>query len=275
MGEAPPAVVACWTGLVLGVRTIGATVVAHRHTVLVLPDDPPAGPVLVIEDERPLAQIVVDYLTAAGLETVQAHTGPEGVAAARKLDPELVVLDLGLPGLDGVEVCREIRTFSDCYIIIVTARDDEVDKLVGLGVGADDYLTKPFSPRELVARIQATLRRPRASRLARTRAGGAELVFDELTIDTATREVHVAGQRVALTRTEFDVLATLATHPRQVFSRRQIVDQVWGEKWGGDDHIVDVHVAHLRRKLKDDAGDPRLVETVRGIGYRFIATARA
>ena len=238
------------------------------------PTDPTAGPVLVIEDERPLAQIVTDYLAAAGFETVQAHTGPEGVAAARTIDPDLIVLDLGLPGLDGVEVCREIRTFSDCYIIIVTARDNEVDKLVGLGVGADDYLTKPFSPRELVARTQATLRRPRASKLAHTPTADGEFVFNELTFDTATRDVQLAGQPVALTRTEFDVLATLATHPRQVFSRRQIVDQVWGDNWGGDEHIVDVHVAHLRRKLNDDAVDPRFVETVRGIGYRFIAKAR-
>ncbi|SDK53771.1 DNA-binding response regulator, OmpR family, contains REC and winged-helix (wHTH) domain [Nocardioides sp. YR527] len=229
------------------------------------------GPVLVVEDERPLAQIVADYLAAAGYDATQVHTGPDGVSAARALDPDLVVLDLGLPGLDGVEVCREIRTFSDCYIIMVTARDDEIDKLIGLGVGADDYLTKPFSLRELVARVQAALRRPRASRLPAASDAEHGWIFDGLTVDTAAREVTRAGVPVALTRTEFDILASLAEHPRRVFSRQQIVDLVWGEGWGGDAHIVDVHVAHLRRKIDDDPATPRYVDTVRGVGYRFIA----
>lgn len=229
------------------------------------------GTVLVVEDERPLAQIVADYLTRAGYDARQVHTGPDGVGAARDLDPDLVVLDLGLPGLDGVEVCREIRTFSDCYIIMVTARDDEIDKLIGLGVGADDYLTKPFSLRELVARVQAALRRPRASRLAAAPDADHAWTFAGLTVDTATREVTRAGVPVALTRTEFDILACLAERPRRAFSRQQIVDMVWGEGWGGDAHIVDVHVAHLRRKIGDDPATPRYVDTVRGVGYRFVA----
>ncbi|GAB6986859.1 response regulator transcription factor [Nocardioides pyridinolyticus] len=234
------------------------------------PETTAAAPVLVVEDERPLAQIVADYLAKVGYGTVQVHTGPDGVTAARDLDPDLVILDLGLPGLDGVEVCREIRTFSDCYIIMVTARDDEIDKLIGLGVGADDYITKPFSPRELVARVQAALRRPRASALTNPAPADGILRFDGLSVDTAGREVTLGGSPVALTRTEFDILAALAAAPRRVLSRRQLVDAVWGENWGGDEHIVDVHVAHLRRKLDDDAGDPRFVDTVRGVGYRFI-----
>lgn len=234
-------------------------------------DTSSSGPVLVVEDERPLAQIVADYLVRAGYDAIQVHTGPDGVSAARDRDPDLVVLDLGLPGLDGVEVCREIRSFSDCYIIMVTARDDEIDKLIGLGVGADDYLTKPFSLRELVARVQAALRRPRASRLAAVTDADHPWIFDGLTVDTTTREVTRAGVPVAVTRTEFDILAALAEHPRRVFGRQQIVDQVWGEGWGGDAHIVDVHVAHLRKKIDDDPTTPRYVDTVRGVGYRFIA----
>ena len=245
---------------------------ANRDTGCMTNDDS-RPPVLVIEDERALAQIVTDYLSRAGYDVRQVHTGPEGVEAARDLDPELIVLDLGLPGLDGVEVCREIRTFSDCYVIMLTARDDEVDKLVGLGVGADDYITKPFSPRELVARAQASLRRPRASTLERSRPSGDALRFDGLQVDLAGREVTLGSAAVSLTRTEFDILATLASSPRRAYTRRQLVAAVWGENWGGDEHIVDVHVAHLRRKLEDDAASPRFVETVRGIGYRFIGGA--
>ena len=229
------------------------------------------APVLVVEDEKPLAQIVADYLAKAGYDALQVHTGPDGVQAARELDPDLVVLDLGLPGLDGVEVCREIRTFSDCYVIMVTARDDEIDKLIGLGVGADDYITKPFSPRELIARIQTALRRPRASKLTTATAPTDDAHFDAIHLNTATREVRVDGSDVALTRTEFDILAALAAYPRRVLTRRQLVDAVWGEGWGGDEHIVDVHITHLRRKISDDATSPRFIDTVRGVGYRFVA----
>lgn len=238
---------------------------------LVTMTNPAATPVLVVEDERPLAQIVADYLANSGYDAVQVHNGPDGVTAARELDPDLVVLDLGLPGLDGVEVCREIRTFSDCYVIMVTAREDEIDKLIGLGVGADDYITKPFSPRELVARVQAALRRPRASKIVAASAATSELRFDGLCLDTSTRELVVDDHPTALTRTEFDILATLATSPRRVFTRRHLVDEVWGEGWGGDEHIVDVHVAHIRRKIGDDANQPTYIDTVRGVGYRFIA----
>jgi DNA-binding response OmpR family regulator len=226
--------------------------------------------VLVVDDERALAQMVDTFLTRAGYEVTQAHTGPEGLELARSLDPDVVVLDLGLPGLDGLEVCRQIRTFSDCYVLMLTARGAEVDRVVGLSVGADDYITKPFSVRELVARIQAVLRRPR-------RAGGptesAPTVqpreFGDLIVDVEGREVAVAGQPIDLTRTEFDVLAVLSSRPTMVFSRRQILDDVWDPGWVGDEHIVDVHVAHLRRKLGDDPTEPRYVTTVRGVGYRM------
>jgi DNA-binding response OmpR family regulator len=167
-----------------------------------------------------------------------------------------------LPGFDGVEVCRRIRQFSDAYIIMLTARDEEVDKIVGLSVGADDYLVKPFSPRELIARVRAMLRRPRSPAVS-----PAVTTIGDLAIDEESRKVAVAGAPVELTRTEFDLLATMVARPRLAFSRRQLIDSVWGSDWYGDEHLVDVHVGHLRRKLGDDANEPRYVRTVRGVGY--------
>ncbi len=227
---------------------------------------------MVVEDERPLAQLVADYLGRAGFAATQAHSGTDAVELTRTLDPDLILLDLGLPGLDGIEVCRQIRAMTDAYVIMLTARDDEVDKLIGLGVGADDYITKPFSPRELVARVQAALRRPRASTLVAP-DGERPVVYDGLSVDLQAREAKVSDHLVALTRTEFDLLAALTKGPRRVFSRRQLVDAVWGADWVGDEHIVDVHIAHLRRKLGDNPTEPRWIETVRGIGYRLTATA--
>jgi len=223
--------------------------------------------VLVVDDEQPLARLVADYLTRDGFAATVCFDGPAAVAAARELRPDVVVLDLGLPGLDGVEVCRQLRTFTDCYVLMLTARADELDKLIGLSVGADDYLTKPFSPRELVARVHVLLRRPRA--VPADPDGTPPLRFGPLTIDVPGREVRVGGRAVELTRTEFDVLAALAAHPKVVFTRRQLIDAVWGGNWVGDEHLVDVHVGHLRRKLGDEAADPRFVRTVRGVGYRI------
>lgn len=229
-----------------------------------------AGPrVIVVDDEKALARLVAKYLGNAGMDVQVCHTGTEAVPLVRDSNPDLVVLDLGLPGLDGVEVCRAIRTFSDCYILMLTARDDEVDKLVGLSVGADDYVTKPFSPRELVARVQAMLRRPRASTVAQGVREQPAREFGALRIDVAGREVHMDGELVDLTPTEFDLLATLSARPRLAFSRSQLLEEVWGATWTGDDRLVDLHIAHLRRKLGDDPAAPRFVRTVRGVGYRM------
>lgn len=221
---------------------------------------------MVVEDETELAGLVGSYLDRDGFEVSVVDDGAQAVDTARAVDPEVIVLDLGLPGLDGVEVCRQVRTFSDAYIVILTARSDEVDTLIGLSVGADDYMTKPFSPRELMARIQAMLRRPRPSRQAE--AASHARTFGDLTIDPVGRDVWLAGEPVALTRTEFDLLAALSEQPRMAFSRRQLIDQVWGENWVGDEHLVDVHIGHLRRKLGDDATG-RFIRTVRGVGYRM------
>jgi DNA-binding response OmpR family regulator len=234
----------------------------------------PGRRVLVVDDERPLAELVRSYLERDGFEVVLAFDGPSGLEAARQARPDVVVLDLGLPGLDGLEVCRQLRTFSDCYVVMLTARGEEVDKLVGLSVGADDYVTKPFSPRELVARVGVMLRRPRAGSVARD--GGAQgggghgrFVVGVLTVDVEAHEVRVEDRLVELTRTEFDLLAALAARPRTAFGRRQLIEAVWGRDWVGDEHLVDVHVGHLRRKLGDDVSSARFIRTVRGVGYRM------
>lgn len=231
----------------------------------------PAAPteptrILVVDDEPVLAGMVATYLERAGFDVTVCHDGLTAVDRARDLDPAVIVLDLGLPGLDGIEVCRLVRTFSTCYVIMLTARTDEVDILVGLSVGADDYLTKPFRARELVARVQTVLRRPR------TASGtGAEpaRVFGDLRIDPSARQVALAGEEVDLTPTEFDVLAALSARPRVALSRRQLIEAVWGGSWVGDEHLVDVHVANLRRKLGDGPATQRYVATVRGVGYRM------
>jgi DNA-binding response OmpR family regulator len=230
--------------------------------------------VLVVDDEAPLARLVADYLTRDAFEVTVVGDGMSAVTAARSVDPDVVVLDLGLPGLDGIEVCRQLRTFSDCYVLMLTARSDEADKLVGLSVGADDYLTKPFSPRELVARVHVLLRRPRAAAVPAGAAAAGDVVapprrFGTLSVDVAGREVDLDGQPVPLTRTEFDILVALSEHPRQVLSRAALIRAVWGDAWFGDEHLVDVHVGHLRRKLGDEAARPRFVRTVRGVGYRM------
>jgi DNA-binding response OmpR family regulator len=223
--------------------------------------------VLVVDDEQSLAKVVASYLRRDGHEVSCAFDGPGALAAARREPPDLVVLDLNLPGLDGVEVCRQLRTFSDCYVVMLTARGDEVDKLVGLAVGADDYLTKPFSPRELVARVRAMLRRPRTGATASDEE--PTRVFGALRVDVAAREVHLDDQPVELTRTEFDLLAALSARPRMAFTRRALIEAVWGQGWGGDEHLVDVHIGHLRRKLGDDPNEHKFVRTVRGVGYRM------
>jgi len=227
---------------------------------------------LIVDDEAPLADVVASYLKRELFEVHLAHDGQRALALAREVDPDVVILDIGLPGVDGIEVCRQLRAFSDAYVIMLTARDTEVDTVVGLSVGADDYVTKPFSPRELVARVRAVLRRPRRS----TAAGkDSELqlnpprVFGALRINIDSREVHIDDTPVMLTRTEFDLLAALSARPGTVLSRRQLLESVWGESWFGNDNIIDVHVGHLRRKLGDNPSLPRYVTTVRGVGYRM------
>jgi DNA-binding response OmpR family regulator len=204
-------------------------------------------------------------LRKEGFHVEEAADGETAVAVARSAEPAVVVLDLNLPKLDGVEVCRQIRTFSDAYVIMLTAKGDEVDKVIGLSVGADDYMTKPFSPRELVARIRAMLRRPRSG----VAESDTVRTFGELRIDPLAREVFRANAKIELTRIEFDLLDVLSSNPRMAFSRAKLLERVWGPDWFGDDHVVDVHVSNLRKKIGDDPGSPQFVRTVRGVGYRM------
>lgn len=216
--------------------------------------------VLVIDDEEPIGELVRGYLEREGWSVTVETNGETGLQRAMRERPDVVVLDLMLPGIDGIELCRRLRTVSDAYVVMLTAKSEEVDKLVGLAIGADDYMTKPFSPRELVGRIRAMLRRPRFGPVGDV-AG--------LDVDVARREVRADDRPIELTRTEFDILARLAREPGVVVDRPSLLAAVWGPGYD-DDHVVDVHIANLRRKLDDDPEQPRFVETVRGVGYRLV-----
>lgn len=221
--------------------------------------------ILVIEDTVEFQQLFQTVLEAEGYQVTTVGTGVQALKEARVNDPDVIVLDLRLPDMDGMEVCRQLRTFTDAYVIMVTARDDEIDRVIGLSVGADDYVVKPFSPRELAARIQAMLRRPRATS---TEAVRTEVrAFDGLTIDVPAREVRIDGQLVALTKIEFDLLDELSSRSNVVFTRERLIERVWGPNWYGDGHVVDVHIANLRRKI--NLGGAQWVKTVRGVGYRL------
>jgi two-component system alkaline phosphatase synthesis response regulator PhoP len=222
----------------------------------------PDTKILVVDDERSILDLVTAYLRNEGYEVYTAADGLSALTAARAYQPDLVVLDIMLPGMDGLEVLTRLRRESDVYVIMLTARSEETDKIVGLSLGADDYLTKPFSPRELVARVKAALRRLRSG------VGPAEaamLLFRHVRIDTGRREVSVDGEPVDLTPTEFDLLRTLAEHRGRVLSREQLLQHVWGYDFYGEERVVDVHIAHIRQKL----GDEQFIVTVRGVGYRF------
>ncbi len=225
--------------------------------------------VLVVDDEQNLLDLVQSYLEREGFTVAVASDGPAAVEAVRRERPDVVVLDLMLPGFDGLEVCRRVRQLSDAYVLMLTARTEEIDRVVGLEVGADDYLGKPFSPRELIARIKAMLRRPRG---APSEPVASELPsprrFGELSIDESRHEVSLRGEALALTAREFALLIALAAQPGRVFTRTQLLEQVWGTEYY-DDHVVDVHVANLRHKIESDPAHPAYVETVRGVGYRF------
>jgi DNA-binding response OmpR family regulator len=223
--------------------------------------------ILVVDDEPKIRNIVASYLRQEGFDVSEADDGPTAVAKVERLDPDVVILDVMLPGFDGIEALRQIRTTSDVYVIMLTARSEETDKLIGLSVGADDYVTKPFSARELVARVKAVLRR------SRTGTGTtSDLVgVGDVILDRATRTVTVADRPVELTALEFDLLGALMDAPGRVYSRGQLIEKVWGWDFFGDERIVDVHIRKIRQKIGDDSTDPRYIATVRGVGYRFIS----
>ena len=225
---------------------------------------------LVVDDERNIVDLLRGYLEREGYEDHVAFDGPTALGLVRDLKPDLVVLDLMLPGLDGIEVCRQLRQFSDAYVLMLTARAGEVDKIVGLAVGADDYLTKPFSPRELVARVRALLRRPHLTASVDEDGAQTRLHVGDLVVDRVRHLVSRSGVPIDLTAREFALLEMFAEQPGRVFTRPQILERVWESEFF-DEHLVEVHIANLRRKLDDDPVRPRYVETVRGVGYRASA----
>ena len=218
--------------------------------------------ILIIDDEASIVSLVSAYLRPEGYEIYTASDGPAGLNAAKAYKPDLVVLDIMLPGMDGIELLTRLRRESDVYVIMLTAKTEETDKIVGLSVGADDYVTKPFSPRELAARVKAALRRLRSGSGP---SEGQVLNFKHLRIDTGSRQVWMDERPVELTSTEFDLLKTLAEHHGLVLSREQLLEKVWGGEYYGEIRVVDVHLGHIRQKL----GGEEIVATVRGVGYRF------
>ncbi|MEA2384592.1 MAG: hypothetical protein QOH72_4563 [Solirubrobacteraceae bacterium] len=224
--------------------------------------------IVVVEDASEMAEAIRLTLTSEGFEVHLAQDGHTGLDLARSNAPDVVLLDIDLPDIDGWEVCRQVRTFSDAYVVMLTVHADEFDRVLGLSSGADDYIIKPFAPRELVARIRAMLRRPRTAESAGVDTGTLQR-FGDLTIDTGLREVRIGERVIELSHLEYGILATLAEHSRQTLSRSQLLGRVWGDDWVGDDHVIDVHVSNLRRKLGDDPRRPRFVRTVRGFGFRL------
>ena len=222
---------------------------------------PTHGTIVIVEDDHNIAELVDLYLRNAGFRVLQATDAARGLELIAQEQPSLVLMDIGLPGgMDGLEACRELRRRSDVPVVVITARDDEVDRVLGLELGADDYVTKPFSPRELVARVRAILRRTEASQ----RPNDDPLTIGAVCVDPLRREVTVTGTPVALTAREFDLLAHFAGNQGIVLTRQQLLDAVWGPGWFGDERTVDVHVRQLRRKLGDDLP----LATVWGVGYR-------
>ena len=223
-----------------------------------------AHKILVVDDELTLLNAVRAYLEQEGFDVQTATDGRTALQAARAFRPDLVVLDIMLPAIDGLEVLRQLRHSSNVYVIMLTAKADEADKVIGLGMGADDYVTKPFSPRELVARIKAALRR-----LGGQSGGQTEYAFRRLRLDVGARIASKDGRPLDLTPIEFDLLHVLMRHPGRVLTREQLIEQVWGYDYYGDDRVVDVHIGRLRKKIEDDPAQPTLITTVWATGYRF------
>ncbi|OUM44883.1 response regulator transcription factor [Arthrobacter sedimenti] len=257
--------------------------------------DPDSRVALVIEDDADVRQLLVMTLGMNGFTTLEAENGRQGVALVRERQPDLVTLDLNLPDIDGVEVCRQIRPLTDAYVIMITARQDEIDRLIGLEIGADDFVVKPFSPREVGARVNAMFRRPRSTvrsvsqPLLGTGSDAGEapqvtstttvvapeqveglLIHGPISIDTEGRIAMLDGVELPLTRIEFDLLATLVSGPRRVWQRETLLARIWGDGWVNDQHLVEVHIRNLRKKLGEDTKAPRFIRTVRGVGYRMM-----
>ncbi|MCB0210052.1 MAG: response regulator transcription factor [Anaerolineae bacterium] len=223
--------------------------------------------ILVVDDEAGIRQVVEMYLKREGFTIDQAADGRAAVAAVQRTPPDLIILDLTMPDMDGLEVTRTVRKKLDVPIIMLTSRDEDIDKIVGLELGADDYMTKPFNPRELTARVKAILRR--AGKQAAAETQEAAITAGDLTIDPLSRTVTVAGKSVALTATAFDLLWLFVSHPNQVFTREQLLEQVWGYDFYGDTNTVTVQIRRLRTQIEADPNNPEYIQTVWGVGYKF------
>ena len=222
--------------------------------------------ILVVDDEANIRKIVASYLRGDGFEVVEAADGDVALKECARREFDLVILDVMMPGLDGIEVLRELRRRSDVYVILLTARAEETDRVIGLSVGADDYVTKPFGAKELVARVKAVLRRSRPA----VSAAGDRFDLGPLVVDVGRHEATVDGEPVRLTALEFELLTAMAASPGRVFTRGQLLERVWGWDHYGDERVVDVHIRKLRKALGDPAADPRFVATVRGVGYKVL-----
>ena len=238
---------------------------------------------VVVEDDPDIRELLVLTLSMVGFNTIETASGREALSLVREHQPDLVTLDLNLPDLDGMEVCRQLRPETDAYIVMITARVEEIERVLGLEIGADDFIVKPFSPREVRARVAAMFRRPRSlvdtgavSREAAGTEAPAESVVDgvvvhgSLSVDVEGRVARLGGEELPLTKIEFDLLATLMTGSRRVWTRETLLGRVWGEGWTDDHHLVEVHIRNLRKKLGEDTREPRFIKTVRGVGYRMI-----
>ncbi|MBC7266222.1 MAG: response regulator transcription factor [Coriobacteriia bacterium] len=224
--------------------------------------------VLVVDDNEKIVEVLAAYLDAAGFDVLTAYDGESAQQVVRERRPDIALLDIMLPGVDGIELTRRFQRDYDLPVILVTAKTEEIDRLIGLEVGADDYVSKPFSPREVVARVKAVLRR--VDRSSAT-AAGETIVVGDLVVDPARREVTVAGEKVDLTRTEFEILATMAAHPGRVYSRLQLLEAVSGDAFEGYERTIDAHVKNIRKKIGDDPKEPRYIRTVFGVGYKVEA----
>lgn len=220
--------------------------------------------ILIIDDEVPLRTALRAYLEREGYAVSAVQDGSSALKEVKKFEPDLIILDIMLPGMNGIEVLQRLRQFSNVYVLMLTAKADETDKIIGLGVGADDYMTKPFSPRELVARVQAVLRRARSQV-----PESYDMRFGHLRIDPVARQIWHDDEEIDLTPIEYKLLFALASYPKHVLSREQLIEQVWDYDYYGDERVIDVHIGRLRRKLENGTNGPSLISTVRGVGYRF------
>lgn len=242
---------------------------------------------VIVEDDSDIRELLVLTLSMVGFNIIETASGREALALVREHQPDLVTLDLNLPDLDGMEVCRQLRPQTDAYIVMITARVEEIERVMGLEIGADDFIVKPFSPREVRARVAAMFRRPRSFVDAGSAPGtamqgngdgtrdtvegdGRVVVHGALTVDVEGRVARLNGEELPLTKIEFDLLATLIAGSRRVWSRETLLERVWGEGWTDDHHLVEVHIRNLRKKLGEDTREPRFIKTVRGVGYRMM-----